>query len=766
MKKVVSVGILAASLLVICGCTVTKQGLVSKGNKLFAAGKYEDAAIFYRKAIQKDPRFGEAHYRLGLAALKMEDTGQAYAELLKAVRIVPDNIDAKEAMGSLALEYYLLDTHHSSNYYSLVKELSDALLAQDPNSFEGSREKAYLAAMDRQPKIAITYFRKALQVKPSDASVTTALVKMLGDNGETQEAEKLGLDFIARYKTDSLPVYDELYELYVNNKRPADAENILKTKLANNPKDAATILQLAAHYARQNKPAEINATLDRMLNDEKDFPDGGLWVGDFWMKVHDYPVAIHYYEEGARRQTTDSAKIVYQKRAANALVAQGKRVEASRIVDQVLKEDPSDNEALRVQANLLLRAGQSETVEAANADFQTLSKRTSDDARVWLGLGRVDQFKGNLTGARAQYLEALRKKRDYLPARYALAEIGLRQHHPDETVAQTNEILRIRPNDSRARLLRAEAYMGSGNPALARAELTSLIRDFPNETEPRLQLGMLAISEKKYSEAVAILAKLPTEKDTRPLAALAAAYTEQKQFDKALQLLSDSLKKSPDDPVLRAQLVSSAALGSQYELAINELRKLIAADPKSVQLWLRLGEISELKNDYSGAVAAYRAAVALAPNDATSQLALASALSNAGRTDEARKQYENVLKVQPDNTAALNNLAFLLLETGGDLDKALGFAQQALRKTPDQPGFADTMGCIYLKKGLKDSAIQVFDNLVRQYPKQPAFHYHLGMALFEKGDKTKAKRELQTAQTLHPSAHDQERIRELLGKIS
>jgi predicted Zn-dependent protease len=111
-------------------------------------------------------------------------------------------------------------------------------------------------------------------------------------------------------------------------------------------------------------------------------------------------------------------------------------------------------------------------------------------------------------------------------------------------------------------------------------------------------------------------------------------------------------------------------------------------------------------------------------------------------------------------------MAFFISENGGNLDQALGFAQRALQRMPGQPSYSDTIGCIYLKKGLNDSALQVFNNLVKKYPNYSTFRYHLGMALLEKGDKKSAKRELETALAAHPSRQDEARIKELLGKIS
>ena len=56
-------------------------------------------------------------------------------------------------------------------------------------------------------------------------------------------------------------------------------------------------------------------------------------------------------------------------------------------------------------------------------------------------LGRAYRLKGDLEGARNQFLEALHQRHDLVAARYELAEISLLQHRPQEAVQQASEIL-------------------------------------------------------------------------------------------------------------------------------------------------------------------------------------------------------------------------------------------------------------------------------------------------------------------------------------
>jgi len=51
---------------------VIKARYLQNGNKYFDKGKYKEASIMYRTALQKDQKFGEAYYRMALTQLKME----------------------------------------------------------------------------------------------------------------------------------------------------------------------------------------------------------------------------------------------------------------------------------------------------------------------------------------------------------------------------------------------------------------------------------------------------------------------------------------------------------------------------------------------------------------------------------------------------------------------------------------------------------------------------------------------------------------------
>ena len=77
--------------------------------------------------------------------------------------------------------------------------------------------------------------------------------------------------------------------------------------------------------------------------------------------------------------------------------------------------------------------------------------------------------------------------------------------------------------------------------------------------------------------------------------------------------------------------------------------------------------------------------------------------------------------------------------------------EHALQKMPREPNFIDTLGLVYLRKHLGESAARVFGDLTRKYPGNPLFRYHYGLALFENGQKVRARAELEAALRRSPS---------------
>ncbi len=728
------------------------------------ARRLEDAAIQYRKALQKDPVFGEAYYRLGMLEFERKNPLEAYQLLSRAVELAPTNEDAKIRLADISLTIYVAAPVHPRLQYEQVVKLADQLLSKDPNSFDGLRLKGAILLLDRKSGEAVGYLEKANRIKPMQPDVSLSLTQALFQENRTQEAEALALGLIQEDK--SFPdIYDVLYRYYLGRGLPADAEKVLRMKVDNNPTNADYVFQLAQYYMRQGKQAEAAQAVQRLLNNSKTFPDARLQVGDFYSAMGNPVEAARQYQEGLRSDRKQ--KPIYRQRLARAMLAQGNIVEGARLVEELLKERPKDEEFRALRANLLMSNGRSEDLNTAVAEFDELVKERPENAIYRYDLGRAYQLKGDLNAAKAQFQGAIQKRGDFLPSRAALALISLQQRQPESAIRYTSEILAYDPRNYQARLLHSVSLIATERYHEAHTELDRLLADYPRNKDIQLQFGFLAIAQKKYKDAEQIFGKLyqPGDQDTRAAAGLAETYSAESQFDKTLQFLTDQLKRSPGSSELRQLLANVAARAARYDVAIAEYQTLLSQNPKSAQLYFREGELYIQKEDFAHSISALQRAEEIMPNDANVIVLLAYSLAKTGQVDQAKASYRRALQLKPDDPMVLNELAFLLAEKDIDLDEALKYVQRALQILPREAAFADTLGWIYLKKGMKDSSLQTFSVLVRQYPQNPVYRYHLGMALLEKGDRAKAKTEFENALANRPSHEDELKVKELLSRL-
>ena len=105
----------------------------------------------------------------------------------------------------------------------------------------------------------------------------------------------------------------------------------------------------------------------------------------------------------------------------------------------------------------------------------------------------------------------------------------------------------------------------------------------------------------------------------------------------------------------------------------------------------------------------------------------------AGEYDQAKAIYSQMLKNNPSDRTAANNLAYRMIENptqDSDLDQAIDLARKSLIYNPGNPEIIDTLGWAYYKKGDYDQAVPLLKISHKAYSEHPIINYHLGMALY------------------------------------
>lgn len=743
---------------------VQAQRYVANGNKFYEKNKYKEASIMYRRALQKDLRFGEAYYRLALADIQLGSYADAVRSLRRAVELQPDNADAVVKLIDIFMVAVAQDREHGDELLKEAKELADKLLQKDPNSYEGHRIEGQLALLRNDAPAAVKEFEAATRANPNENSLSLAYFQALAANHQPAEAEKLGLSVIEKNKNFS-PMYDALYLFYMDAKQISQAEEVLKRKVDNNPQQPNVLIQLAGHYLFTKQRDQLDSVMLRLSN-EKQFPEGHLLAGDFFFfRAREFENARVQYEAGQKAFPKDKA--LYQKRLVELLATTGRNPDANQLLAAILKDNPKDNDAIAMRAALMLVTGDLAQVNQAANDLQSLVAKTPDNHLLRFNLARAYAAKNDLDQARLQLEAAIKIRPDFVLARDLLSRIYLNKGDYARALKEADEVIALNKDDLPARLNRSSALMGIGDTRKARQELDLILQTSPNNPDARYQAGYLAWQEKDYKNAEQVFGELhkANPKDSRGLIGMIETMASQNRIPAAVKLMEDSVAREPQRQDLRLALANIYVRDQRFDDAIVLLQELLKSDPKSADLLLRLAETQRRKGDVNAAIDTFRRASQSAPGDPRPLLQLGLLMDGTGRREQAKPIYEQVLRIQPDQPVALNNLAFIKAEEGQDLDEALTMAQRARQGMPRSTDIMDTLGWIYLKKNLSDDAIRTFKELLQADPTRASYHYHYGMALLQKGDRPSAKRELEIAMKFNPSKDDAGKIRQLLASM-
>jgi tetratricopeptide (TPR) repeat protein len=757
---------------------VVKKHYLESGNKYFDKGRYKEASIQYRNALKRDPKYGPAYYKLALVSLKTGDIGGAVSSLRRAVELIPvDQPDHWDSVVKLT-EIYLAVAKGEQQYMKEVDKFIADLLKRDPNSYDGHRltgDLNYFKATDAYKNkkndegqafldAAAAEYRKADSVKPGQQGVSMQLARVLAAKGDFTGSETLYRSVIAKDKTAQY-AYTELYRMFLFQNKPGDAEQVLKLAFDNNPKQYGFLTLLAMHYFGLQRHDEMVGVLNKIKSHAKDFEQAYLTVGDFYLRTGDGDSAIREYKEGMAKDV--KKKATYQKRVIEVLMRQGKRSEAAEVNSQILKEDPKDNDARGLAATFLLDKGD---IAKALAELQAVVTSAPDNAVSRYNLGRAHAARGEYEQARQQFQKAIELNPNYILPRLAMAQLQVVRQEFDAALKTAESVLKIDKGSVNARLIESAALMGLKKYGDSRVMLDTMLKTNPGSPDVLFQLGVVNLAENRYKEAEDSFRRSYqlNPANSRGLMGIVETNMAQNKPEEALKLLQVEIDKAPGRIDLLLALANVAVRAGKYDFAIQTYDRILAQPNKSLKpgdIYLRIGETYRRKGDANNAIKALQKARETLPDNPFVLATLGLVLDGASRKPEAKQFYEATLKVDPDNPIVLNNLAYLLAETGGDLNDALTKAQRAKQIRPDFPEISDTLGWIYLKKGLADNAIDVFKELVAKEPHHATYRFHLGMAYSQKGDKTKAMEQLKEALKFNPSSEEKGKIEQLITKL-
>ena len=185
--------------------------------------------------------------------------------------------------------------------------------------------------------------------------------------------------------------------------------------------------------------------------------------------------------------------------------------------------------------------------------------------------------------------------------------------------------------------------------------------------------------------------------DPRVLNNLGSIYSQIKQFDKAILLFNESIKKFPNCLEAYSNLASVLVIKGRSDTAKKILKKAIELNSSHLKSYSNLASIYVGEKDFKEAEVLLRKSVDINPKDVNTLVNLACVLKDLGNPKEAEKFLRNALKINPTYEIALTNLGAVLNELER-IDEGEGYLRKALNINQASPTALNNLGNILSKK--------------------------------------------------------------------
>lgn len=746
--------VVLVGLVVAVGCRqnpeTAKLRYYENGNRFFAEKRYADAIVEYRNAVKQDASFGEARYRLGEAYAHENRLREAFGEYVRAADVLPNNVDVQLKAGALLL---------IAGQFEDARTRADRALALDVGNVQAQILRANAIAGLKDLDGAVREIEEAIQLDPQQSTTYSnlgALELARGQNIQAEAAFKKAVETDPNSATAHLGLANFYWA--TGRRRDAEASMLRANKL--DPANALASRALAAFYITSGQPERAEPYFQAIVQHAT---DGGprVALADYYLVMKRPGDALQLLREA----TTDDQFFVDAKaRIAAIEYGEGQREQAHRTIEEAIARRPESPVALLMKARFLLAE---QKVEEALARAKAAVAVDPRSAMAQYTLGTIYASTNALDEAVKAFNEVLRLNPRAVPAQLQLARLELRKGRAETSVQLAEDAVSTDPENPVARLFLARGLMVQGDLRRAEVETRVVLDKFPNAAVVHAQLGTLALLRRDTGTARRSFDRA-LELDPNSLEALTGLVTidlATKRPTEARARVESKLAQTPGSGALMLLAARTYASDGDLVKAEQTLRRAIEQDASNLSAYGLLGQLYLAQRKLDAAVGEFETLATKQPNSVPALTMVAMIKEAQGRGTEARERYERIMQIDSRAAVAANNLAWMYAEQGDNLDVALQLAQTAKLQLPDQAEVNDTLGWVYLKKGLPALAIPPLEQSVEKDPQNPMYRFRLGVAYARAGDKTAARRELERALTLKTDFPGADEARQILASI-
>ncbi|HXF44694.1 MAG TPA: tetratricopeptide repeat protein, partial [Burkholderiaceae bacterium] len=456
------------------------------------------------------------------------------------------------------------------------------------------------------------------------------------------------------------------------------------------------------------------------------------------------------------------------RRLAEVEIASNRREEARKILSDLATRAPNDWQTLLLLGGLDIDDGKVEQAERRLTRAKSIQPASP---MIHFQLARVHLQQGKLELAKDGLRAALKHGPGFTAASVALAELELRAGEPQRAMRELKEALKHAPDALAPGVLLSQVHALQDEHHLAEKTLTGLLEKQQSAADQATiyrTLAWVKLRQKRFNDAKAYAEKSLSggQATLEGLRLLGLSYFGLNRHEEGLNAVRVHVRKKEHWAAGHGLLGELALQAGKTELAEEAYRKELKLEPNSATALFGLGSVHQRRRQYEAARQYYERAAAAAPGNAAIYVRLGELAELKQEWPQAITAYKKAIELDSSSAVAKNNLAWIYAEHDSNIDEALRLAQEARELMPKAAPIADTLGWIYVKKDLASTALPLLQECALKEPKNAVCRYHLGAAYFKLGRTQEAKRELETALRLQDTFPGSADAKALLHRLT
>ncbi len=764
-----------------------------KGMALLSKGEKEQAAEKFNTALSLSPKSSEALLGLARIAFQDKEFDQTKERANQVLVLDAGNAGALLILGEAerlsgqndqALEHFnqVLELNKDNLQGRLARAttyISKGDLASAQKDVDRIKKtygempfveylNAVIAFQNKKLQKAEDSLTKVLNAAPNHPQSLLLMGSVAYAQGKLETAEN-NLSRYLKIAPGHLPAIKLLAAARMKLKQPKQALEILQTVETSAQSDPQFMALLGSAYMQNNQLDKGTEALDKSAKLAPDVAAIQTQLALGHIASGKVDQAVGNLEHAV---SLDQGVVQADVMLVMAQVQQKRYDQAIKTADKLSAKMPDNPMPYHLKAAAYKAKGDKVN---ARKQWQLALEKKADYATAAINLAMLDLQEGDTKSAEAEYQKLLKNSPGNLSALIGLAQLSEKRRDHVAMESWLNKAEAANPSALQPSIMLSRYLLAKNEPMKALEKMREAYSKNEDNPMALYELGKVQLAAGQNSNAIHSFRRLENKAQKNPelFLLLGKALQAEKNGQEAVAAWEKALLIKADYLPAEAALVKDALRQKKFEEAERQAVEIQKRHPKSALGFRFQGDSYRGRKQSGKALKAYKKAFELAPdsylaqqqflllkqagkvdkgfslleawaknnqNDLSTKLMLAMAHQEKGHKAKAVSYYEKIIVKVPNNTLALNNLAWLYQELGDK--RAVATAEKALANAENSPEVADTVGWILIQNNQVNKGLVILQQAAVQAPHIAAIRVHLAEALAKSGRKDEARKEL------------------------